>query len=183
MDVRKEVVYSKRAEMVVLGYAVADADGVKAICTVLQKEDFYFTQHQQLFLVIREIHKKGFALDVFLLTAELRLRNTLNQVGGSSYIHQCMEMFQNSGHIEGYIEEIKRFSILRKIKPIEPSLKPSLLTCRAFLRNRDWPTSSSLRYYIFFNRYGFADKCVKRIGRKVLIDPFAFDSWMQEQAR
>lgn len=57
------------------------------------------------------------------------------------------------------------------------------VTCRAFLKDRDWPTPSSLRYYIFFNKYGFADKCVRRVGRKVLIDIAAFERWLQEQAR
>jgi hypothetical protein len=59
----------------------------------------------------------------------------------------------------------------------------NLVTCRAFLKGRDWPTSSSLRYYIYFNKYGFADRCVKRIGRKVLIDLSAFDRWLLEQAK
>lgn len=57
------------------------------------------------------------------------------------------------------------------------------VTCKAFLQNRDWPTPSSLRYYIFFNKYGFADSCVRRIGRKVLIDVSAFDVWVRENAR
>jgi hypothetical protein len=67
---------------------------------------------------------------------------------------------------------------------IGPTLsKTNLVTCKAFLQGRDWPTPSSLRYYIFFNKYGFAEKCVKRIGRKVLIDIVAFDLWLQEKAR
>ncbi|NNM43055.1 MAG: hypothetical protein HKM07_01765 [Chlamydiae bacterium] len=57
------------------------------------------------------------------------------------------------------------------------------LTIREFLHDRSWPTISSIRYYIFFNKYGFADKCVRRIGRKVLIDLLAFDQWLQEQAK
>ena len=61
--------------------------------------------------------------------------------------------------------------------------KTRLVTCKAFLQDRDWPTPSSLRYYIFFNKYNFADRCVKRIGRKVLIDVEAFENWLQEQAK
>lgn len=57
------------------------------------------------------------------------------------------------------------------------------VTCKAFLQDRDWPTESSLRYYIFFNKYGFADTCVRRLGRKVLIDTNAFDTWVKENAR
>ena len=66
---------------------------------------------------------------------------------------------------------------------ISDSPSTNLVTCKAFLKDRDWPTQSSLRYYIFFNKYGFAEKCVRRIGRKVLIDVAAFDSWLKEQAK
>jgi hypothetical protein len=61
--------------------------------------------------------------------------------------------------------------------------RSQFVTCRAFLQDRDWPTPSSLRYYIFFNKYGFADSCVRRIGRKVIIDTQAFDVWVKETAR
>ncbi len=65
----------------------------------------------------------------------------------------------------------------------EPDQKTHLMTCKAFCQGRDWPTPASIRYYIFFNKYGFADKCVKRVGRKVLIDAVGFESWLKEQAR
>jgi hypothetical protein len=61
--------------------------------------------------------------------------------------------------------------------------RSQFVTCKAFLQDRDWPTQSSLRYYIFFNKYGFADTCVRRVGRKVLIDPQAFEVWVRENAR
>ncbi len=60
---------------------------------------------------------------------------------------------------------------------------PQLVTVKRFLENRDWPTESILRHFIFFNRYGFEERCVRRIGRKVFIDIAAFDQWMLEQAR
>ena len=68
------------------------------------------------------------------------------------------------------------------IDPIN-ALSSNLVTCKVFLQNRDWPTESSLRYYIFNNKYGFDAKCVRRIGRKVLIDLSAFEQWLQEQAK
>lgn len=61
--------------------------------------------------------------------------------------------------------------------------KTNFVTCKTFLQDRDWPTQSSLRYYIFFNKYNFADMCVKRLGRKVLIDLVGFDNWIKEQAK
>jgi hypothetical protein len=56
-------------------------------------------------------------------------------------------------------------------------------TIKDFLITRSWPTQSSIRYYIFYNVCNFETKCVKRIGRKVLIDTNAFENWLLEQAK
>lgn len=63
------------------------------------------------------------------------------------------------------------------------STTPRLVTCKTFLAGRDWPTETSLRYYIFFNKFGFEERCVRRIGKRVFIDETAFEQWMLEQAR
>ncbi len=55
-------------------------------------------------------------------------------------------------------------------------------TINDFLKGRSWPTASSIRWYIHFNKHGFADRCVKRVGKKVLIDTAAVDAWILECA-
>ena len=49
-----------------------------------------------------------------------------------------------------------------------------------FLKNRSWPTKSSIRWYIHFNKYGFADRCVKRVGKRIVIDTVEFEAWVAE---
>jgi len=58
-----------------------------------------------------------------------------------------------------------------------------LLTVREFLKNRDWPTATSIRWYIHRNVHGFNDKCAVRIGKRVLIDPIKFEEWIHENAK
>lgn len=183
MTLVQEDSYSQKSELVVLGYAISCAEGLRIVCTILKKEDFYSRQHQSLFAVLRGIYQKGFSLDAHLLCAELKMRKMLTELGGVSYVAHAVQLYQDSGYVEECIEEVKRLSIARHMKSPEFSSQFNLVTCRSFLRKRDWPTASSLRYYIFFNKYGFAEKCVKRIGRKVLIDLSAFDVWLHEQAK
>lgn len=57
---------------------------------------------------------------------------------------------------------------------------PRFQTVKAFLKDRSWPTESSIRWYIYFNKYNFEDRCVKRVGKKILIDRIAFDRWISE---
>ena len=58
-----------------------------------------------------------------------------------------------------------------------------LMTIREFLKNRDWPTATSIRWYIHRNVHGFNDKCAIRIGKRVLIDPIKFEEWLRENAK
>lgn len=47
-----------------------------------------------------------------------------------------------------------------------------------FLKNRSWPTKSSIYWYVHFNKYSFTDRCVKRVGRRLVIDTVAFEAWV-----
>jgi hypothetical protein len=40
-------------------------------------------------------------------------------------------------------------------------------------------TESGLRAAIFYNQNNFEDKCVKRFGRKILIDADALNLWLE----
>ena len=49
-------------------------------------------------------------------------------------------------------------------------------------RHRGCLTEGALRALIFHNRNGFADKSVRRLGRKVVIDEAAFFEWLDERS-
>jgi len=53
-------------------------------------------------------------------------------------------------------------------------------TIKSYCKRRSFPTESSIRWWIFYNRLGFADKCIKRCGKKILIDVPAVDCWICE---
>lgn len=58
-----------------------------------------------------------------------------------------------------------------------------LMTVGEFVKDREWPTRTSVRWYIHRNVNGFADKCVLRVGKRVLIDLVKFEEWIHENAR
>lgn len=63
---------------------------------------------------------------------------------------------------------------------IQATPTPRYQTIKDFLKDRSWPTKSSIRWYIFYNKYKFEDRCVKRVGKKILIDCNAFDQWIDD---
>jgi len=68
------------------------------------------------------------------------------------------------------------------VNPLYES-KTGYVPLKEFLQGRSWPTPSSVRYYIFFDKYHFATKCVRRLGRKIFIDVEAYEEWLKEQAK
>ena len=55
-----------------------------------------------------------------------------------------------------------------------------LTTVRLFCRKRDWPTEGGLRWLIFNSKKNGFDKCIVRMGRRVLIDETMWDEYIEE---
>ena len=56
-----------------------------------------------------------------------------------------------------------------------------LIPVRDWNKLHDWPSESGLRYLIFNSATNGFDKVIRRVGRRVLIDPDAFFNWVEEQ--
>ena len=48
-------------------------------------------------------------------------------------------------------------------------------------KHHDWPPLGGLRHLIFHEHENVFHKCVRRVGRRVLIDEMAFFQWIEEQ--
>lgn len=42
-----------------------------------------------------------------------------------------------------------------------------------------WPNTSQLRWMIFNDVDGFRSKCVRKVGRRLLVDKSRFDEWVR----
>lgn len=48
-------------------------------------------------------------------------------------------------------------------------------------KHHDWPPLGGLRHLIFHENANGFHKCVRRVGRRVLIDEKSFFDWVEEQ--
>ena len=53
----------------------------------------------------------------------------------------------------------------------------SLITIRQFCQKHPWPSEAGMRWLIFKSEENGLEKCIVRIGRRVLIDEKAFFEW------
>jgi hypothetical protein len=58
---------------------------------------------------------------------------------------------------------------------------PSLLTVRQFSAKYSAFPEGGMRYRIFHAKSNGFDKCIKRVGAKILIDEHAFFKWIDSQ--
>ena len=56
-----------------------------------------------------------------------------------------------------------------------------LITVRDWPKYHPWPTSSAWRWYIFHAEKNGIGRCIRRVGRRVLIDEAEFFNWVDEQ--
>lgn len=55
-----------------------------------------------------------------------------------------------------------------------------LIPVNAWEKHHPWPSTSTLRYYIFHAESNGFNHCIRRVGRRVLIDEAAFFEWVDQ---
>ena len=58
---------------------------------------------------------------------------------------------------------------------------PRLIPVNNWNKHHEWPPQGGLRHLIFHEHENGFHKCVRRVGRRVLIDEQAFFEWVAEQ--
>ena len=61
--------------------------------------------------------------------------------------------------------------------------RPRLIPLTEWPKHHDWPPLGGLRHLVFHEHTNGFAKCVRRVGRRVLIDENAFFEWVEEQNR
>ena len=107
--------FNHDAEMVVLGSAVISKDALYKIISTLEEADFFEGKHQLIFRSILSVVNKKVDVDVYTVTEELLLTNSLDEIGGVDYLQFCTDKVVALAAIEFYINIIKDNSNLRKL--------------------------------------------------------------------
>jgi hypothetical protein len=69
----------------------------------------------------------------------------------------------------------------RQLHLIAPEAKPKLIPVTHWPDHHDYPSVGGLRHLIFHADTNGFHKCVRRIGRRVLIDERSYFEWVAEQ--
>ncbi len=106
---------SKESEMMVLGCMLTKVNSLNVAADALQAPDFYYSEHQIIFDVLKKLFKSDKPADIHLVAEELKRIEKLNSTGGIGYLTTLAQYAGTSAYIEEYVELIKNKSILRRM--------------------------------------------------------------------
>lgn len=106
---------SVEAEQSVLGAMLLDKEAISTATELIRGEDFYREAHKEIFEAIVDIYDKGEPVDLITLTEKLKARNTLDAVGGITFLTNLMDAVPTTHNVKYYAKIIEDKSLLRRL--------------------------------------------------------------------
>ena len=104
------------AEQSVLGAMLIDRDAISAVQNLLSADDFYSDKHQQLYQVMVDLHDRSEPVDAITVSAELKARDLLEQIGGGPYLAYLMNMVPATTNVEAYALIVEQKAVMRRLQ-------------------------------------------------------------------
>ena len=103
------------AEQSLLGCLLIDKDSLVKIADIIRADDFYKDAHRKIFETILELYEKREPIDLISLGNRLEERNTLEKIGGKTYLTTLTNTVPTASHIVSYAQIVQRKSTLRRL--------------------------------------------------------------------
>jgi len=103
------------AEQSVLGAMLLDKEAISTATEFISGEDFYREAHKEIFEAIVDIYNRGEPVDLITLTEKLKTRNTLEAVGGITFLTNLMDAVPTTHNVKYYAKIVEDKSLLRKL--------------------------------------------------------------------
>ncbi|MDO4611585.1 MAG: replicative DNA helicase [Candidatus Saccharibacteria bacterium] len=103
------------AEKSLLGAIMLSDAILPEILTVIRSGDFYEKRHQMIFQAMADLYDQHKPVDLLTLTAELKTKKQLKEVGGAPYLTELSNFVPAASHAKAYAEIIEKTSTRRKL--------------------------------------------------------------------
>jgi len=103
------------AEESVIGAMLLNKEAVNTALEILKPEDFYKDTNKEIFKAIIALYNRNEPVDLVTLAEELRKRQTLESIGGISYLADLSTSVVTTANTKYYCEIVKDKAILRRL--------------------------------------------------------------------
>lgn len=101
------------AEQSVLGAILIDNDALPKALEIIDLEDFYKASHKKIFEAMIKLFDKNEPIDIITLTDCLKKEESLEDIGGISYLSALVNMVPTSANIKYHSKIIREKALLR----------------------------------------------------------------------
>ena len=119
-------------EEAVLGALMLERDAYSKVCDILRPESFYEPSNKKIYEAIQHLGAAQRPIDMLTVTEQLRLDNTLEEVGGPLFISELTSRVASGAHIEFHARIIAQKFLARELISFA-----SLIESKAFDESND----------------------------------------------
>ena len=111
----RKLPFSMPAEQSLLGSVLIDPAALNEVADLLTAEDFYLSEHKQIYLAMHELFLTNSEIDVVTLIDMLVVKGIYDKSGGEDYIRTLTEAVPDALNVKDYARIVKEKSILRQL--------------------------------------------------------------------
>ncbi|NLD50507.1 MAG: replicative DNA helicase [Clostridiaceae bacterium] len=103
------------AEQSVIGAVLLDKEVLSNITEVISSQDFYREDHKEIYEAVMDLYERGEPIDLITVSEQLKLRGTLEGVGGLEYLTNLAGAVPTTANAKHYARIVEEKSILRRL--------------------------------------------------------------------
>ena len=103
------------AEKSLLGCLMLDKNAIVKVVDFLSPKDFYKQIHKDIYQAIAELFEKGEPVDLLSVSARLKEKKLLEQIGGNAYLTELINTVPTASHVLNYAKIVQRKRVLREL--------------------------------------------------------------------
>ncbi|MBR5447757.1 MAG: replicative DNA helicase [Clostridia bacterium] len=114
-EMGRRMPFSLDAEQSVLASIMIDPSCMDNIAALVSADDFYLSEHREIFSVMQRMYLKSKNIDVVTLINELAVNGVYDEAGGRDYLRLLAETVPTAANARDYAKIIRDKAILRQL--------------------------------------------------------------------
>ena len=103
------------AEKSLLGSLMLEREAITKVADTIRAEDFYKRNHQYIYQAIENLFASGEPVDLISVASKLKERNHLDNLGGTAYLTELINIVPTASHVLTYAKIVKKKRVLRDL--------------------------------------------------------------------
>lgn len=111
----RKLPFSLEAEQSVLGSILIDPECFNLVAGILKSEDFYVSEHTQIYLAMQKMYMENRDIDIVTLIDTLVHQGVYDETNSKSYIKLIADVVPSAANVSDYAQIVKDKSLLRSL--------------------------------------------------------------------